>query len=263
MIAARSLLLLSLLFAGACLPDRGESSANARLGDAGSDAAVTTDPPPYECRQTTMTAKDGLAGFASTTPYDYAVKRREHRAPAGYRFPETTNEEEWGTPSATAKERIDALRYCDAEKCPDVEMPYELRGNGAWSLYCYGTASVGGAPAPGYYIDEIVVANGDEAKLLALRSELLDFFGRIDTKSEAVYLAMRDGFSMAACQWDAIVETDDGFDLTIPVRGSCERAPGGPTDGSAEEIVLHVGRDGATRIDSRRTLPRGTIAGKE
>lgn len=249
----RSLLFLALAVTAACLSDRPDHVSSQGDRDAGADADAR--PPPYECHFATSTSSDGIAGFRTTTPYDYAVRRLEWLKPGAVVAEIFETYEEWGTPTSTAKARIDALRFCDPEKCPnpiDMARALEIRGDGqAWPV-CSGTTHVGGAPSPGYYVEELVFAQGDDVTLVTLRSDLVSFFGTIDTKSEAMYVAMRDGFQNVVCQWDRIVETDDGFDLPM-VAGDCRRAPGGPANGF-EEIILHVGRDAQTRITSRQPI---------
>jgi hypothetical protein len=158
--------------------------------------------------------------------------------------------EEHGTPTATARARIDALRFCNADLCPAGEFPYELHGDGYWKLDCSGSARVGGVGMPGYHVIELVVARGDDVRLITRRDELLAFFGTVDTKAEATFLAYRDGFDSSGCKFDEIAQVADGFELEMPTH-ACALAPG---PGEPEWIRLHVAHDGHTKILARAPL---------
>ena len=237
--------LLPFTLVGACLPDR-------------SDPGSAT-PGLYTCDGPIGTGL--VVAFNPAERIDYVAWRTEFFS-VDARPPSTiTVNDEGGTPNAIANARIDEIRYCSAERCPKTDLPQVFDGK-AWRLHCSGTARVGGREPGGFTVSNLVVARGDDVSLVTTRDELVAFFGTIDTKAEAVFLAMRDGFSLASCNYGGVEERDDGYALRIPVPGGCERAPDGPARGS-EEIVLVVARDGHTRIESRETLPDGMVGESE
>lgn len=244
----RALSALGVLSVGvlvACVPDRSDSDAD------------TPTPPRYTCDG--PIGKRLVAGFHPAEGVDYVAWRTESFRVEADPPSTVILIDESGTPNEVARALVDEKRYCDAERCPKTDLPWQLDGRGAWTLYCTGaTAEVGGVEPGGYSVNTLVVARGDDVSLVTTHDELVSFFGTIDTKSEAVFLALRDGFTLASCNYGGMEERADGYALRIPVPGGCERAPDGPAHGS-EEITLFITRDGHTRIESRKTLPEGVL----